>query len=86
MTVECIGVSSASLAITVETKNQEEVDGSATAVTAASGSLAAITGTGVTSARYTAGFEEWVRFKYVVTGAATTWIHFRMLAPVWESN
>jgi hypothetical protein len=81
--------------VTVETKKAEEDDSAATAVGAAA-SLSIVAnnrtsferGTGITGA----GFEDLVRFKYVVKhdgafpGPELGYIHFRMLDPSWASD
>lgn len=80
----------AALEITVETKKLEESDDGASAV----GSAASITLTANVRTSFerggglaAAGFEELVRFKYVVKQAASPsylgFIHFRMLNPSW---
>lgn len=78
---ECIGVSGATNTITVQTKNMDEADSAATG-----SSTIALSSAGTSTVRV-ASLKELVRFKYVVTGTNSyDWIHFRVLAPSWETN
>ena len=84
-----------SFSITVQTKNEEDSDKSASVplnggpitmtVTALAETSFAVGG----SFSAGAGFLELVRFKYDLvntTGTADPWVHFRILAPNWLKN
>lgn len=70
------------LVVTVEHKNIEDAD-SAAATVATFSTISAV-GTSVQSAT---GLKELVRFVYTVsTTSGTDWVHYRMLAPIWQPN
>ena len=83
-TVDVIAISSgANLAITLQTKNSDETDDTAT-----DKNTNTVTATGVDPQRDT-NLEELVRYKirlYRSSGTGTIYAHFRMLAPQWEAT
>lgn len=86
LAVEIMGRSGAGLDLTVETKNDDEVDRSAVAATAVSAFPASITTTGVTTADYES-FREVVRLRVDVSGGNTyDGVHLRILSPSWLRN
>lgn len=84
--------------ITVQTKNREDSDNSASVPAGGGTNVIAMTPVlsettfqvgGDFSSAVNAGFLELVRFKYELansTGAVDPWVHFRMLPPNWSSN
>lgn len=69
-----------------QTKNNEDADSSATAL---SGSPLSVTTTnGVASAATFSGAKELVRYKLTITGTggSTRWVHFRSNPPIWQPN
>ena len=69
------------LKVVIETKNLEDVDTAAVAL----GTITLSTTTPGTVR--VSGLKELVRFRYDMTGSASTdWSHFRVLPPAWEAN
>lgn len=66
--------------VTVESKNTEDIDSAATAV-GASGAISSGVGTFLGT-----NLKELVRYKYVLSGGSSAWVHFRVLPPAWISN
>jgi hypothetical protein len=64
----------------MESKNSEDADSAATAV-GASGAISSGVGTVLGT-----NLKELVRYKYVVSGGGTAWVHFRVLPPAWLPN
>ena len=84
--MEVIGISGATLTVTVHTKNTEDADNSGTQA-ATGGSFSAVTTAPQQPVKRNYDLKELVRFQYVVTGSnAYDWVHFRMLPPAWEKN
>lgn len=68
------------LVVTVEHKNIEDADSAATTVA----TFATISTVGSTVQAAT-GLKELVRFVYTVSSnSGTDWVHYRMLAPIWQ--
>lgn len=84
--VDVIGIQSSNcqLTVTIQHKNLDEADSSATTA----GTFSVATSTGIKTKRVS-GLKELVRLKYFMTLGSPgnpEWIHLRMLVPSWETN
>jgi hypothetical protein len=75
------------VAITIETKNSEDIDSAAVPPSSGATFSAISAGLKKTSAL---GFKELVRFKYTISfdtgGSIVDYVHLRMLYPQWQPN
>ena len=83
-TLQVMGLSSSiTMTWTVETKNVEDADSSASTV----GSAVTVNASGLHYTATLTGFKELVRFRYDTGSTGSMdWIHFRALEPSWQSN
>jgi len=79
MSITAVLSGSTTFGVSIETKNSEEADGSATTA----GSFSEVGSIGVQSTGLLTGLKELVRYRY---NAKSGWVHFEMQDPQWLEN